>query len=255
MYHRFIYGIMYAERKDLEDWTMLDRANIKILVVDDEADIRRIVRLILENKGYSVCEAANGGAAVEYVKGEKIDLVLMDIMMPHMSGVEATAKIREFSPVPILFLTAKSLERDKESAYGSGGDDYLVKPFSSAELMMKVESLLRRYIVYKGKEETSEFISLSCGIEVDISSRSVRKNGEEIVLREKERDIFFYLLEKRGQTVDSNEIFEAAWQEKALPSSANNVMVNMLGLRKKLEDDPSNPKIIKTVWGKGYQLV
>lgn len=234
---------------------MLDRSNIKILVVDDEADIRKIVRLILEKKGYSVSEASNGAIAVECIKEESIDLVLMDIMMPQMSGVEATARIREFSPVPILFLTAKSLERDKESAYESGGDDYLVKPFSAAELMMKVESLLRRYIVYKGKKVDSEIISLACNVEADPSEKIVMKNSVEVILREKERDIFFYLLENRGQTIEPNDIFEAVWHEKALSSSANNVMVNMLGLRKKLEDEPSNPKIIKTVWGRGYQLV
>ena len=233
---------------------MLDKNEIKILVVDDEADIRRIIRLILEKKGYSVIEAANGALAVDAVRDSGVDLVIMDIMMPRMSGIAATAAIREFSPVPILFLTAKSLERDKESAYGSGGDDYLIKPFSASELMMKVESLLRRYIVYKGKED-KDIITLSSGVEVNVTDKTVKKHGEDIPLREKEHDIFFYLLEKRGQTVDPNELFEAVWQEQALSSSANNVMVNMLGLRKKLEDDPSNPKIIKTVWGRGYQLV
>lgn len=234
---------------------MLDNFNIKILVVDDEVDIRKIVRLILEKKGYTVADVSNGTTAVDYVRENSVDLVLMDIMMPQMSGVEATAKIREFSPVPIMFLTAKSLERDKENAYGSGGDDYLVKPFSSAELMMKVESLLRRYIVYKGKETEREIISLACNVEVNMTDKTVKKNGCEVVLREKEYDIFFYLLKNRGQTIEPNDIFEAVWHEQALSSSANNVMVNMLGLRKKLEDEPSNPKIIKTVWGRGYQLV
>ena len=234
---------------------MLDNSEIKILVVDDETDIRKIVRLVLEKKGYTVADASNGAIAVDYVRENSVDLVIMDIMMPQMSGVDATAKIREFSSVPIMFLTAKSLERDKESAYGSGGDDYLVKPFSAAELMMKVESLLRRYIVYKGKEADKSIITLACNVEVDVSEGTVKKNGNTVVLREKEHDIFFYLLEKRGQTIEPNAIFEAVWHEKALSSSANNVMVNMLGLRKKLEDEPSNPKIIKTVWGRGYQLV
>lgn len=234
---------------------MLDKDNIKILVVDDESDIRKIIRLILEKKGYSVIEASNGVAAVDAVRNESVDLVLMDIMMPKMSGVDATVSIREFSSVPVLFLTAKSLERDKESAYRSGGDDYLVKPFSAAELVMKVESLLRRYIVYQGRKTENESVELACNVEVNTETKTVYKNGKEIVLREKEHDIFFFLLENRGKTVDPNEIFESVWQEQALSSSANNVMVNMLGLRKKLEDDPSNPKIIKTVWGKGYQLV
>lgn len=227
----------------------------RILVVDDEADIRKILRLLLQNKGYSVFEASNGKQAVEIVLTQSIDLIIMDIMMPQMSGIEATAKIRKHSMAPILFLTAKSLERDKSVAYLSGGDDYLVKPFSSAELLMKAESLLRRYLVYKGKESSNKFLELEGGVEVDIERRIVRKNGEEVALRDRESDIFFYLLARRGITVESDKIYEDVWGECVMPSSSNNVMVNMLGLRKKLEDDPAKPKIIKTVWGKGYQFV
>lgn len=232
----------------------MDNSDIKILVVDDETDIRKIVRLLLQKKGYSVFEANNGDLAVDFVRNEKVDFIIMDIMMPKMSGIEATAKIREFSKVPILFLTAKALERDKESAYMSGGDDYLVKPFSSSELLLKTESLLRRYMVYKGKEETSEFIHLACGVDVNLWERTVLKNGADPCLRDKENDIFFFLLEHRGEAMDADVIYESVWGEKVMPSSANNVMVNMLGLRKKLEDDPSRPKLIRTVWGKGYQL-
>jgi DNA-binding response OmpR family regulator len=232
----------------------LENSDIKILVVDDEADIRKIVRLLLQKKGYSVIEASNGILAVEAVENGDVDFIIMDIMMPKMSGIEATAKIREISKVPILFLTAKSLVSDKESAYVSGGDDYLVKPFSSAELLLKTESLLRRYMIYKGKEDPRSLLHLPCGVDVDLEARTILKNGENPGLRDRESDIFFYLLERRGETVEADVIFEAVWGEQALPSSANNVMVNMLGLRKKLEDDPSNPRLIKTVRGKGYQF-
>jgi len=230
-------------------------SDIKILVVDDEADIRKVVSLLLKNKGYSVIEASNGSAAIDAVKQNDVDLIIMDIMMPKMSGIEATEKIRELSVAPVLFLTAKSFVADKERAYSSGGDDYVVKPFSSVELLMKVESLVRRYTVYKGKERTDGIITLSGGVEVDPEKRTVTKNGVDPNLRDKESAIFFYLLEHRGSTVEPDVIFEAVWGERALASSANNVTVNILGLRKKLEDDPSNPKIIKTVWGKGYQFV
>ena len=229
--------------------------DIKILVVDDEAEIRKVLGLLLKSRGYSVLEAANGEAAIESVKREEVDLIIMDIMMPKFSGIEATERIREISLAPVLFLTARSLVSDKEKAYASGGDDYVVKPFSSAELLMKVESLLRRYTVYKGKERNDGIISLPGGVEVDLDKKTVTKNGEDANLREKESAIFFYLLENRGVTVEPDAIFEAVWEEKALASSANNVTVNILGLRKKLEDEPSNPKIIKTVWGKGYQFV
>ena len=225
----------------------------KILIVDDEADIRKIVRLLLETRGYSVEEASSGAKAIEKVKNENIDLIIMDIMMPKMSGIDATQKIREFSTLPILFLTAKSLVSDKEEAYLSGGDDYLVKPFASSELMMKVEALLRRYMVYRGKREENK-LELIGNISVDIQSKDVYKNGVRIDLRDRESDIFFYLLEHSGEVVDTKTLYESVWGEAALGSGSNNVMVNMLSLRKKLEDDPSNPRLIKTVWGRGYLL-
>lgn len=226
----------------------------KILIADDEADIRKILRLLLEKKGYTVAEASNGQDAVKKAREGDIDLIIMDIMMPQLSGIEATAAIREFSTVPILFLTAKSLDSDKESAYISGGDDYIVKPFSSTELILKVESLIRRYTVYHGKEKDRDIIELACSVEVELSTKTVRRRGIEVSLRDKESDIFFYLLSHRGETVDTDKIFEDVWGERAMPSSANNVMVNMLNIRKKLEDNPQAPKIIKTVWGKGYRF-
>jgi DNA-binding response OmpR family regulator len=228
--------------------------NEKILIADDESEIRKIVRLLLEKRGYSVIEAANGDEAVERVTMGGVDLVIMDIMMPLASGIEATKRIREFSTVPILFLTARSLDSDREDAYTSGGDDYLVKPFSSSELMLKVSSLLRRYTIYRGKESSGDVISLPCSVEVELSTKTIRRAGEEVVLRDKESEIFFFLLKHRGETIETARIYEEAWGEMAMPSSANNVMVNMLNLRKKLEDNPSNPKIIKTVWGKGYRF-
>ena len=126
----------------------------KILIVDDDADIREVLNIQLKSAGYQVFQAANGKEAVDIVSENRdIDLVILDVMMPEMSGVEACTEIRRISSVPVLFLTAKSKESDKEEAYDNGGDDYLVKPFSRAELMMKVKSLLRRYVVYRGKQD------------------------------------------------------------------------------------------------------
>ncbi|MBP3375560.1 MAG: response regulator transcription factor [Clostridia bacterium] len=226
----------------------------KILIADDESDIRKILRLLLQKKGYEVCEATNGAEAIERAREGDVDLIVMDIMMPRVSGIEATVAIREFSTVPILFLTARSLESDKESAYLGGGDDYLVKPFSSTELLLKITSLLRRYTIYRGKEKDKNIVSLPCDVEVDVDAKIIRRAGEEVSLRDKENEIFFYLLSKRGETVETDRIYEDVWGERAMPSSANNVMVNMLNIRKKLEDNPSNPKLIKTVWGKGYRF-
>lgn len=226
----------------------------KILIVDDEPEIRNVLSLLLSASGYEVSEAADGLEAVEAARGEnEPDLIIMDIMMPSLSGVEATAQIREFSHMPILFLTAKSLEDDKRQAYLSGGDDYLVKPFSSSELLLKVESLLRRYLVYRGKE-TKEENRLSDTVRFDPVRRVVTKDGVPVDLRDKEIDILMYFYAHRGRTIDAATLYEGVWGEIALPSSSNTVMVHILNLRRKLEEDPSSPRIIRTVWGKGYQM-
>lgn len=226
--------------------------NVCILVVDDEQDIRRIIRILLESSGYQVAEAPNGLAAVEYIRQQpNVDLVLMDIMMPGLNGIEASRAIRERYSAPILFLTAKTQERDKLEAYQAGGDDYLAKPFSHAELMMKVESLLRRYRVYKGK--TSGQL-LRADVMLDEPGRRVLRGGRPVELTETEFEILCFLAARRGSVVSVEQIYEGVWHEKYMPSSTNTVMVHIVNLRKKLEEDPANPRLIRTVWGKGYQI-
>ena len=226
--------------------------NVCILVVDDEQDIRRIIRILLESSGYQVAEAPNGLAAVEYIRQQpNVDLVLMDIMMPGLNGIEASRAIRERCSAPILFLTAKTQERDKLEAYQAGGDDYLAKPFSHAELMMKVESLLRRYRVYKGK--TSGQL-LRADVMLDEPGRRVLRGGRPVELTETEFEILCFLAARRGSVVSVEQIYEGVWHEKYMPSSTNTVMVHIVKLRKKLEEDPANPRLIRTVWGKGYQI-
>lgn len=224
---------------------------IRILAVDDEPDLRALLRILLVNRGYDVVEAASGIEAVELLrKNGRFDLVIMDIMMPGLSGVEACAKIREFSTVPLLFLTAKSQLTDKAEAYSSGGDDYLAKPFSQSELMMKVESLTRRYRVYKGKKDAVGGDSLV----LDEDNCCALRGGVRIDLTDKEYAILKFFFHNRGKTVDVRTVYEGVWGEKFMPSSNNTVMVHILNLRKKLEADPANPKLIRTVWGKGYQF-
>lgn len=226
--------------------------NVCILVVDDEQDIRRIIRILLESSGYQVAEAPNGLAAVEYIRQQpNVDLVLMDIMMPGLNGIEASRAIRERCSAPILFLTAKTQERDKLEAYQAGGDDYLAKPFSHAELMMKVESLLRRYRVYKGK--TSGQL-LRADVMLDEPGRRVLRGGRPVELTETEFEILCFLAARRGSVVSVEQIYEGVWHEKYMPASTNTVMVHIVNLRKKLEEDPANPRLIRTVWGKGYQI-
>ena len=228
------------------------REPVRILVVDDEADIREILTILLESSGYTVACAANGSDAVSHITAHPdTDLVIMDIMMPGLSGVEACREIRRHSPAPILFLTAKTMETDKAEAYSSGGDDYLGKPFSQAELLMKVESLVRRYRIYRGKPKPQS----PAGRLVLCSEKGyVLRDGEVIPLTNKEIDILQFFLDPRGVLVDTKSLYEGVWKDRYLPSSANTVMVHILNLRKKLEADPTNPTLIRTVWGKGSQL-
>lgn len=228
---------------------------MKILVVDDEYEIRNVLRLLFENQGYTVILAENGAEAVRKMREmTDVDLCVMDIMMPGLSGIDATAQIRSFSNVPVLFLTAKSLESDKLDAYGAGGDDYIVKPFSPRELLMKVTALTRRYNQYAGKENDTDVINLSSGIVIHPSRREVLKNGEVVDIRDKEYEVLLFLAENKGKTVSASKIYESVWGEMSLPSSNNTVTVHILNLRRHLEDGAVGQKLIRTVWGRGYQI-
>ena len=222
-----------------------------ILIVDDDPDIRKVLFFLLKDN-YFVEEAADGAAAVEYIAAHpETDLVVLDVMMPGMSGYEACGKIRALSNAPILFLTAKSAEADMISAYGSGGDDFLSKPFSQGEFLAKVNSLLRRYKEYRGKP--AEALTID-GLEVDLEMHSVKSSGKDVTLTDTEYAILEYLLKNRGSTVTAAELYESVWKERFLPGSGNTVMVHVLNLRRKIEETPRAPKIIRTVWGKGYQI-
>lgn len=222
-----------------------------VLIVDDDADIRNVLKFLLKNKCF-VAEAADGAAAIGYVAAHpETDLVILDVMMPGFSGFETCSKLRELTKAPILFLTAKSAETDRLSAYGSGGDDFLSKPFSHQELLAKVNSLLRRYTEYRGKDESSTAIG---SLEVDFINHSVSRFGSEVALTDTEYAILEHLLKRRGNTVTAAELYEAVWNEKFLSGSGNTVMVHVLNLRRKIEEEPSSPKIIRTIWGKGYQI-
>lgn len=222
-----------------------------ILVVDDDPDIRNVLKLLLKDS-YCVHEAADGAAAVEYIRrNNDIDLIILDVMMPGMDGITACSKLREYSNAPVLFLTAKSAEEDRIAAYGSGGDDFLSKPFSHGELLAKVSSLLRRYREYRGKDERGLAIG---DLDVDFITHSVRYMGNPVALTDTEYAILEHLLKHRGQTVTAAELYEAVWGEKFLSGSGNTVMVHVLNLRRKVEAEPSTPRLIRTVWGKGYQI-
>ncbi|MBO5497588.1 MAG: response regulator transcription factor [Oscillospiraceae bacterium] len=222
-----------------------------ILIVDDDPDIRKVLSLLLKDS-YQVAQAADGQAALQYLQAHpETDLAVLDVMMPGMDGFETCEKIREFSTLPILFLTAKSAEADRLSAYSRGGDDFLSKPFSQGEFLAKVRSLLRRWTDYRGKPAAALVLG---NLEVDLGQRSVKNAGKDVTLTDTEYAILEHLLNHRGQTVTAADMYEAVWKEKFLPGSGNTVMVHVLNLRRKIEENPSSPKIIRTVWGKGYQI-
>ena len=234
---------------------MMENDKVKVLVVDDEQDIRTLLNIYLKRLGYDVVEAVDGMEAVEAVRADNsIDLIVMDIMMPRLSGTEACEKIREFSSIPVLFLTAKTKEPDQNEAYDVGGDDFLPKPFTQNEFNRKVNALIRRYKVYRGKDETDPKNITVGNISIDSFKRIVTKNGEPVKLTDKEYALLFFLVEHKGQPWSLEALYENIWQEKYLPSSSNTVMVHILRLRQKIEENSAQPEIIRTIYGKGYQV-
>ena len=229
----------------------------KVLIVDDDPNIREVISVLLSSEGYNVDAAENGQIAVDKVnEGNNYDIVCLDIMMPDMDGIEVCNKIRKKSNVPVLFLTAKSQDKDKVEAYSTGGDDFLVKPFSQTELLMKIKSLIRRHTEYDKPEKSGDEddTTLAEDIVVDTRKRSVLKDGVRISLTDKEFDILRYFMDHRGEIVHNKDLYENVWGEQYLTSAGNTIMVHILNLRKKLERDVSKPEIIKTVWGKGYRV-
>lgn len=227
----------------------------RILVVDDHDEIREVCRILLESEDFLVEEAQNGEEAVKKATDD-IDLIILDIMMPHKNGYMACKEIREKSNAPILFLTAKSKESDKSMGFSVGGDDYLVKPFSYTELLLRVKSLLRRYYVYKGADDSKEEVNIIHinDMEINLDSNEVMKNGEEIILTDLEYKILLLMSENRNKIFSAENLYESIWEEPYYYGANNTIMVHIRKLRMKIEEDPQNPKIIKTVWGRGYRI-
>ena len=224
---------------------------LKILLCEDDENLGMLLREYLQAKGYTGELCPDGEAGFKAFMKTKFDICVLDVMMPGMDGVAACTEIRQHSVAPILFLTAKAQPADMSDAYGSGGDDYLIKPFSNHELFLRVDSLIRRYRVYHGKGDAPTVID---ALEINRDKGTVCKNGRSVEMTKTEFELLQYLIANRGAAVSARKLYEDVWHEKFLPSSANTVMVHILKLRKKLEDDPANPTLIRTVWGKGYQI-
>lgn len=227
----------------------------KILIVEDDADIREGVRILLEGEGYSVSEAENGRKGLELLK-EEPDLVILDVMMPGMSGLKTCEEIRKISYVPVLFLTAKSQESDKLIGLMAGGDDYLAKPFSYSELLGRVKALIRRWKIYRGKEEPEQeqrYIELA-GIRLNEEFNEVSVKGTNVEFSDIEYNILRLLMKYPGKIFSAQNLYESVWNEPYFYNCNSTVMVHIRRLRVKIEEDPKNPKLILTVWGKGYRF-
>ena len=224
-----------------------------ILICDDQRDIVNALKIYLAPEGYRLFEADNGADALKIVKEQDIHLVLLDVMMPRMDGITATAKIREFSNVPIILLTAKSETEDKVLGLNVGADDYVTKPFVPVEVLARVRSQLRRYDRLGAKPpENAGQITIG-GILLDDRAKTVTVDGDEVSLTPIEYDILKLLMEHPGKVFSTRVIYERVWQENPF-GSENAVAVHIRHLREKIEINPSEPRYIKVVWGRGYKM-
>ena len=223
-----------------------------ILICDDERDIVSALKIYLSSEDYTLFEAYTGREALEIVKKNDIHLILMDIMMPEMDGISATAKLREDYNIPIILLTAKSEDTDKVLGLNVGADDYITKPFNPIEVLARVRSQLRRYTTLGGMEPRPSKIVIG-SIAVDDEAKTVSVDGEPVNLTPIEYNILLLLARHPGRVYSSAQIYEQVWNETAFGSEGA-VAVHIRHLREKLEIDPSNPRYLKVVWGLGYKM-
>ena len=225
-----------------------------ILVVDDDYEIADLVEIHLVSDGYKVFKANDGKEALDIFQKEKIDLAILDIMMPKMDGNEVCARIRETSTIPIIMLSAKDTEIDKITGLGNGADDYVTKPFNTLELVARVKSQLRRYQNFGGSSEGKNSTTVQLeNLYIDKTTHIVRAYGKNIKLTPLEFEILYLLASHPNQVFSTDEIFENVWKEKSFEMS-NTVMVHIRRLREKIEIDARKAQIIKTVWGVGYKI-
>ncbi|MGL6031242.1 MAG: response regulator transcription factor [Kurthia gibsonii] len=227
--------------------------NETILIVDDDTEIRKLITIYLENEGFETIQLANGEEAVQFLQSIDVDLILLDVMMPKMNGIEACMKIREEKNTPIIFLSAKSEDLDKIQGLISGADDYITKPFNPLELITRVKSQIRRSTKYnEAIEQNRRNIQIE-DLNINLETRLVYVHGNEIRLTPKEFDILALLAKNQGMVMSVEKIYEMVWRDDFLKSD-NTVMVHITKIREKIEDNPKKPSYIKTVWGVGYKI-
>lgn len=224
-----------------------------ILVVDDEKEIRDLIGIYLANENYKVLKAANGLEALKCLEKQEVDLIILDIMMPSMDGIEACIKIREDKNMPIIMLSAKSEDMDKIMGLTTGADDYVTKPFNPLELLARVKSQLRRYKRLNTMPEKQDGVIEIDDMIINTNTHEVKVGDNEIKLTPREFEILFLLAKNKGIVFSIEKIYECVWKEDFFESN-NTVMVHIRKIREKIEENPRKPRFIKTVWGVGYKI-
>ena len=224
----------------------------QILICDDDNDIVSALDIYLRAEGYNTHIAYSGREALEIVKENEIHLVLMDIMMPGLDGIMATAQLRKNSNIPVILLTAKSEDGDKVLGLSIGADDYVTKPFSPVELLARVKSQLRRFTQLGGMEQKETQLVMG-GIVLDDAAKTVTADGENVLLTPTEYGILKLMMEQPGRVFSSSEIYDAVWKGSAV-GMENTVAVHIRHIREKLEINPAEPRFLKVVWGHGYKM-
>ncbi|MCT4620424.1 MAG: response regulator transcription factor [Marinisporobacter sp.] len=225
----------------------------RILVVDDELQIQELIRMYLMKEGFDVICASNGDDAYEVALQKKPDLIILDILMPGLDGLETCTELRKKTDVPILFLSCKDQDIDKVLGLSVGGDDYITKPFSPRVLIARVKAHLRRNRLLSERTIEKQFLRYP-GLEIDLSSHSVFVNHSLIPLTTKEFDLFVFLAKHPNRVFYTRQIFERIWNDHSFEKDTRTVMVHISNLRKKIEKDPTNPQYVVTVRGVGYKF-
>ena len=227
---------------------------MNILICDDDREISRAIEIYLRNEGYHVIQARDGLEALDAVKKNDIHLILMDVMMPRMDGIQATMRIRQEKNIPIIMLSAKAQDYDKINGLNVGADDYVTKPFNPLELVARVKSQLRRYTDLGSlhKEESGD-VWRSGGLTLDDAKKSVEVDGRPVSLTPTDYRILLFLVRNAGRVFSIEQIYEKVWDEPAY-NPENTVAVHIRHIREKIEIDPGNPQYLKVVWGTGYKV-
>ncbi|MGD2196240.1 response regulator transcription factor [Lysinibacillus fusiformis] len=224
-----------------------------ILIVDDEKEIRNLITIYLKNEGYQVLEACDGEEGLQLLKKQEIHLIVLDLMMPNVDGMEMCMKVREIAEMPIIMLTAKSQDMDKIMGLTIGADDYVTKPFNPLELVARIKSQLRRYLKLNGlNKSNSDEIEIG-DLRINTATHEVLVNNEKVKLTPREFAILELLSSNPGIVMSAEQIYERVWKEEAFQSE-NTVMVHIRKIRERIETNPRNPQYIKTVWGVGYKV-